>query len=72
MRPLLLIAALGLAACADAPESPTLPAESADTPAEAAQAEAPTPGAQAPAFTLAATDGTEHSLADYRGRTVVL
>ncbi len=72
MRFLLLIAALSLAACADAPESATAPATSADAAAEVARVEAPTPGATAPAFTLTATDGTEHALSDYRGQTVVL
>ena len=65
MQRLVLSALVALAACADAPEAP--PAEPA-----AAAAEAPTPGALAPAFALAATDGTEHTLADYRGQTVVL
>lgn len=71
MRSLLLIAAVGLAACADAPETTAAP-DSADAPTELSAVEAPTPGAQAPAFTLTATDGTEHTLADYRGQTVVL
>ena len=72
MRALPLLLVLALAACAtdadpaDAPE--TAPAiETVDTAAEAA-----TPGALAPAFTLVDTDGTEHSLADFRGGVVVL
>ena len=35
-------------------------------------AEGAVPGRPAPAFTLVGTDGVERSLADYRGRTVVL
>ena len=67
MRLLALLSLVALAACADAPETAT-PAE----PAATETAQAPTPGATAPDFTLTATDGTEHALADYRGRTVVL
>ncbi len=71
MRLLLLSSLVALTACADAPETP---AAGSATPTETAAeaAEAPTPGALAPAFTLTATDGTERSLADYRGQTVVL
>ena len=69
MSRLSLLLLVALAACADAPETA---APAAPAAAEPAAAEAPTPGATAPAFTLTATDGTERSLADYRGRTVVL
>ena len=65
-----LVLALALAACADAPEPAV--AEQAPAATAGASAEAPTPGALAPAFTLVDTDGAEVSLADYRGRTVVL
>ena len=68
MRPLLVFSLVVLTACADAPaEAPAAPAETAPE-----TAHAPTPGALAPAFTLTDTDGAEVSLADYRGRTVVL
>lgn len=74
MRPLLLAAALVLAACA--PEPADAPAEAASAPAPAGPAEAasaaPTPGALAPDFTLLDTNGEEHTLSDLRGRTVVL
>lgn len=64
-----------LAACAtDAPDDPSADASVAGTAAETAadSASVPVPGAAAPAFTLTATDGTAHSLADFAGRTVVL
>ena len=67
MRRFALLSLVLLAACADAPETVAPPA-----PTPAAVEAAPTPGALAPDFTLTATDGTEHALADYRGRTVVL
>ncbi|WP_420457170.1 redoxin family protein [Rubrivirga sp.] len=70
MRPLSLLLALVLAACASEPADVPTDAP-AEVPAEAT-ASAPTPGATAPAFTLDDTDGTSHSLADYRGQTVVL
>jgi peroxiredoxin len=53
-----LVAALALCAC-------SLPWQAAQP------AQSPTPAA-APAFSLAALDGGSHSLADYRGRTVVI
>jgi peroxiredoxin len=75
MRPLttaLSFALLGLAACAPGADEPAAP----DQPAAAASTHEPagpaTPGNPAPAFTLTDTNGQEHSLADYRGRTVVL
>jgi peroxiredoxin len=66
-------AALTLAACqpqADAPEAPAAPA--AATPAVAATGAAPSAGQAAPAFTLVDAEGTQRSLADFRGKTVVL
>ncbi len=74
VRSALVLAAIvgltALSACGapdDAPDA--TPAEiSAATDTSAA----PTPGALAPAFTLVATDGREVSLADYRGRMIVL
>ena len=72
MRTLLLALALSLAACADAPQDAPADAASSDATAESGSVEAPTPGAMAPAFTLTAADGTSHTLADYRGQTVVL
>ena len=66
LLPLLLV----LAACASEPaDAPT--GAPTDAPAESVVS-APTPGAQAPAFTLVDSDGVAHSLADYRGQTVVL
>lgn len=70
MRTLSLFSFLLLAACAS--ESADAPAPEAAPDAPVETAEAPTPGATAPAFTLVDTDGTEHSLADFRGQTVVL
>lgn len=66
---LLLVGLLALAACQSepAPEPAAAPAQ----PTPVAEA-APTPGAPAPNFTLVDTDGTEHTLSDYQGRTVVL
>jgi peroxiredoxin len=64
-------AALALAACqpqAAAPEKAEAPA-----PAPAVQAAAmPMAGQAAPAFTLIDAEGVERSLADFRGKTVVL
>ena len=64
--------ALALAAC----QQPAAAPEPADAPAAAAPAtaEAGTPmaGQAAPAFTLVDADGTQRSLADFRGKTVVL
>lgn len=65
-------AALALAACQQQAAAP----EPADAPAAASPAttEAGTPmaGQAAPAFTLVDADGTQRSLADFRGKTVVL
>ena len=69
---LLLAALLALAACASEPDAVTVDGPIADPEAVAAVEPAPTPGAPAPAFTLVDTDGTEHSLADFAGQTVVL
>ena len=65
-------AALALAACqqAAAPEPAEAPA--AATPATAEAGAMPMAGQAAPAFTLVDADGTQRSLADFRGRTVVL
>ena len=73
MRPLLFALALTVAACApeDMPE-PAVSPETVDPETARAATSAPTPGSVAPAFTLVDTDGQEHSLADYRGGTVVL
>lgn len=65
-------AALSLAACqqrAAEPEAPAAPA--AATPAAATDA-TPAAGQGAPAFTLVDAEGTQRSLADFRGKTVVL
>lgn len=62
-------AALTLAAC----QQPTAPAEKAEAPAPAAAPGAmPLAGQAAPAFTLVDADGTPRSLADFRGKVVVL
>lgn len=64
-------AALILGACQPQTAAP----EKAEAPAVAAAAEAgapPAAGQAAPAFTLVDADGTQRSLADFRGRTVVL
>ena len=66
-------AALTLAACQQqtaAPEAPAAPA--AATPAVAETGGAPAAGQAAPAFTLVDAEGTQRSLADFRGKTVVL
>ena len=47
-------------------------AEASDIEPVGDEAEGAVPGRPAPAFTLVGTDGVERSLADYRGRTVVL
>lgn len=68
-----LALALVLSACADdAPDAPSTSTAGTAAEASADSASAPVPGAPAPAFTLTATDGTTHSLADFAGRTVVL
>lgn len=64
------LAALSLAACgqpAAAPEKAETPA-----PAPAVQTAAPAAGQQAPQFTLVDSDGTQRSLSDFRGKTVVI
>ena len=66
-------AALALAACqpqAAAPETVEAPAKAA--PATAQTGATPMAGQAAPAFTLVDADGTRRSLADFRGKTVVL
>jgi hypothetical protein len=68
--PVVAFAALIVAACqqqAAAPDRAEAPAPAAATPAAA-----PSAGQAAPAFTLVDAEGTERSLADFRGRTVVL
>ena len=73
MRRLLAFAVFALAACQSPdPSVQTGAPETAEPETAEPVAQAPTPGALAPAFALPATDGTEHRLADYRGRTVVL
>ena len=61
-------AALTLAACdqAEAPATPTTETAATET------ATAPGQPQMAPAFTLVDSEGTERSLADFRGKTVVL
>lgn len=61
-------AALIVAACQPQAAAP----EKAEAPAPATPAGAPVAGQPAPAFTLVDSDGTQRSLADFRGRTVVL
>lgn len=64
-------AALMLGACQPQAAAP----EKAEAPAAAAAANAgaaPAAGQAAPAFTLVDAEGTQRSLADFRGRTVVL
>jgi peroxiredoxin len=64
-------AALILAACQPQTAAP----DKAEAPAPAATADAgaaPAAGQAAPAFTLVDAEGTQRSLADFRGRTVVL
>jgi peroxiredoxin len=63
-------AALTLAGCQQQPAGPATPAESPAAPAVAGAAR--TAGQAAPAFTLVDAEGVERSLADFRGRTVVL
>lgn len=65
------LAALTLAACQDAAPKTDAPAP-APTETAAAPAQAPSAGQPAPAFTLVDSDGTQRSLADFRGKTVVL
>ena len=61
-------AALTLAACnqAEAPTTPTTETAATETTAAPGQPQ------MAPAFTLVDSEGTERSLADFRGKTVVL
>lgn len=61
------VATLALAACQQ--QETAAPAETAATEATPAAA---TQEGMAPAFTLVGADGTQRSLADFRGRTVVL
>lgn len=65
-----VFAALVLGACQPQAAAP----EKAEAPAVAAAdaGAAPAAGQAAPAFTLVDADGTQRSLADFRGRTVVL
>ena len=76
MRFSLLALALLLAACqTDAPEPDAAPAPTATLDAASTDAATPgdiQPGVLAPDFTLTATDGTDYTPADLRGRTVVL
>ena len=69
--PAVACAALMLGACQPAatPEKAEAPASSAPAPAPVAM---PMPGQTAPAFTLVDAEGTPRSLADYRGKVVVL
>ncbi len=66
---LITAAALTLAACnqAEAPAAPT-----AETAAATTAAATPGQPQMAPAFTLVDSEGVERSLADFRGKTVVL
>lgn len=65
------VAALSLAACQ---QQAAAPAEKAEAPAAASVAPGamPMPGQAAPAFTLVDAEGTPRSLADFRGKIVVL
>ena len=64
------MAALLLAGCQ--PQSAEPKAETPATPAVQATGGPPTAGQAAPAFTLVDAEGTQRSLADFRGKTVVL
>jgi hypothetical protein len=64
------IAALLLAGCQPQSAEPT--AETPTAPAVRTTAGPPTAGQAAPAFTLVDSEGTQRSLADFRGKTVVL
>ncbi|MDY6922844.1 MAG: redoxin domain-containing protein [Pseudomonadota bacterium] len=67
------LSALALAACqlqAAAPDTAETPAAPAAATAEAGAA--PAAGQAAPAFTLVDAEGAQRSLADFRGKTVVL
>jgi peroxiredoxin len=68
-----LLLAASIAVLAACQQQPTV-AEKTEAPAAAAVAQAPTPlaGQPAPAFTLVDAEGTQRSLADFAGRTVVL
>ena len=61
-------AALILASCQQQVAAP----EKAEAPTAATPAAAPVAGQTAPAFTLVDAEGTQRSLADFRGKTVVL
>ena len=61
-------AALILASCQQQAAAP----EKAEAPAVATPAAAPVAGQAAPVFTLVDAEGTQRSLADFRGKTVVL
>lgn len=67
---LVAFAALTVAACGQPAGTP----EKAETPAPtpAVQTAAPSAGQQAPQFTLVDSDGTQRSLSDFRGKTVVI
>ncbi len=62
------LAALILASCQQQAPAP----EKTEAPAAAVPAAAPVAGQAAPNFTLVDAEGTQRSLADFRGRTVVL
>lgn len=65
------LAALTLAGCQQQAAAPE-PADATATPATAEAGAPPMAGQTAPAFTLVDADGTQRSLADFRGKTVVL
>lgn len=65
-------AALTLAACQQQTEAPDAPAAVAVATRAAEAGAAPAAGQAAPAFTLVDAEGKQRSLADFRGKTVVL
>ena len=71
MRCSLFALALLLAACQPAEPEPAAAPDTAPATAQATPGNV-RPGTMAPDFTLPATDGTDYTLADLQGRTVVL
>jgi peroxiredoxin len=69
---ILTVASASLLVLAACQQQPAAVPDKAATPAAAATSAVAGPGDMAPAFTLIDADGTQRSLADFKGKTVVL
>ena len=69
---ILTVASASLLVLAACQQQPAAAPDKAATPAAAATPAVAGPGDMAPAFTLIDADGTQRSLADFKGKTVVL